>query len=384
MLKHVRTHTHVQVPTEDHKQRLLKEYTLYLERLLSDEKYEKMQREVEERRVLQRQEALREQQREMEQEEKKRKAEENARMEKLRVAAEQKKEREERLRRDQAKSEKLKREREQRKKQKAVEEENRARIERIKAQKKEKEEQEEEQIRRERMKKKEEESAAAAAAKVKEGEDEEEEETNNISNDVKTDGVLFMGGTFCVSIPHWMEEERKEIYKVECNWYGGKTYKSASWSTHASYSQLKKIHVQLLERVEILKLRVGENVELPKFPSDSIAMATGKHIKRIKGSGLIEQRRSELESYLKGILKIKGILGWKPIESFLDLTSQVRKAKQKALREARKLRENQKKNSKDVPEIPKTATENKRVVLRTASQEKSFEEDPLAFLVGNS
>tara|TARA_A100001015_G_C14905451_1_gene678126 strand:- start:100 stop:513 length:414 start_codon:yes stop_codon:yes gene_type:complete len=137
--------------------------------------------------------------------------------------------------------------------------------------------------------------------------------------------------------------------------------------------------------VEILKLRVGENIELPKFPSDSIAMATGKHIKRIKGSGLIEQRRGELESYLKGILRIKGILGWKPIESFLDLTSEVRKAKQKALREARKLRESEKKNKKnDTPEIPKTATETSRVILRTASQEKSFEEDPLAFLVGNT
>jgi len=44
---------------------------LYLERLLSDEKYEKKQKEIEERRVLQRQEALRERQREMEQEEKK-------------------------------------------------------------------------------------------------------------------------------------------------------------------------------------------------------------------------------------------------------------------------------------------------------------------------
>ena len=136
--------------------------------------------------------------------------------------------------------------------------------------------------------------------------------------------------------------------------------------------------------MEILKLRVGEKIELPKFPSDSIAMATGKHIKRIKGSGLIEQRRGELESYLKGILKIKGILGWKPIENFLDLTSEVRKAKQKALREARRLRESEKKNKKDTPEIPKTATETSRVILRTASQEKSFEEDPLAFLVGNS
>jgi hypothetical protein len=361
-----------------------------LERLLSDEKYEKKQREIEERRVLQRQEALREKQREIAEEEARRKAEESAREERLRSAAKKKKEREERLRKDQAKSEKLKQEREKKKQQQKLrneqkkkekeEEENRARIERIKAQKKK----EEEKIRMEKLKaqkKKEEQKEKEDAHNEKSLKDEEVEEEVVSSKD----GVVYSGGRFCISIPHWLEDTGKELYEIQCSWFGGKTYKSTSWNTRVSYSQLRKIHMQLLERVEILKLRVGENIELPKFPSDTIAMATGKHIKRFKGSGRIEQRRNELEFYLQGILKIKGILGWKPIENFLDLSVEVRKHKQKTLLEARKRRENEKlKKTSSVPVIPKsTNNTTQRVIIRTASQEKSFEEDPLAFLVGN-
>ena len=223
-------------------------------------------------------------------------------------------------------------------------------------------------------------AAAAAAEKV----------VTPPRNVLAENTVIYSGGYFTIRIPEWDKVEKKEVYLIRCEWKGSaNTYASKIvWDNKASFSQLKNIHKQLVDRVARLKKRLDEDVVLPQFPSDSVAMATGKHIARFKSTRTVEDRRQKLETYLEKLIHLKGILAWKPIESLLRISTNIKNAKEDALRKAREQR-------REAAAAASAAESPSRRYLKRPGQKDSedeadadkadvsFEDDPLAFLAAH-